>query len=336
MTIKLADRTTPASTGITVLGSGPVALACALFAARSGTVLLAARPLAVQPAVESVPAALLTLLLELGVVPAELDVQELSRRRLVAWEHDEPEGRDSPACAQLERSALRGALWRRVRECPAIRVVAPAARDSGDATRLVDATGRRAVTTAGHLRPPRPWIAASATVARGDADPTMRLAAGPTGYGYRLGSARWLTVGHVGPGPPPRDGHALRNRIEGLGTGWLTEGTALDGVATARRVASLSVPVAADNPRVVPIGDAALARDALASQGTSIGISDARLLAEGYDIVGRIVDGRARHLRFLATALHSCRYRDAPVWRAYREWLADQEWLAGGAVGSGG
>lgn len=55
---------------------------------------------------ESALTALLTLL-ELRVVPAELDVQQLSRSRLVAWEHDELEGRDSPACARLERSGPR-------------------------------------------------------------------------------------------------------------------------------------------------------------------------------------------------------------------------------------
>jgi 2-polyprenyl-6-methoxyphenol hydroxylase-like FAD-dependent oxidoreductase len=74
------------------------------------------------------------------------------------------------------------------------------------------------------------------------------------------------------------------------------------GVATVRRVARLSVPVAAGEPRVVPVGDAALARDALAAQGTSIGLSDARLAAGETDIAGQAADGRERHLRSLGVA----------------------------------
>ena len=52
----------------TVVGSGTTALACALFAARHGRVELAARlPRRRTRSVESVPAATLTLLLELGI-----------------------------------------------------------------------------------------------------------------------------------------------------------------------------------------------------------------------------------------------------------------------------
>jgi hypothetical protein len=279
--------------------------------------------------VESLPAAALTLLLELGITPTELGVDRLTRDRLVAWEQAEPQSRTSPACAQLDRAALVTALWQRIRCCPQIRVVGRLRARPEDAVtgRLVDATGRRAVTARDHLRPRQPWVAASCTFSRQALDPTMRLAAGPGGYAYRLGSASWLTIGWAGPGTPPRDADRLRRRIVDAGAGWLVEQIPLDEVPTTCRVASLSVPVRGPDP-VVALGDAALARDALASQGGSIGLSDARLAAEpatsSEELAQRAVDGRERHLRFLTRVLGSCHHRHNPAWSQYRQWVAHQ------------
>jgi hypothetical protein len=315
--------------GTTVLGSGPVALAYALFAARHGPVILAGRPVPPRPAVESVPAAVLTLLLELGITPTELDVDHLARGRLVAWEHAGAEPRGSPACAQLDRAALVTALWRRIRYCPQIRVVGllRAPTENTFAGPLVDATGRRAITARHHVRPRQPWVATSCTVPRQALDPTMRLAAGPGGYAYRLGSASWLTVGWAGTSAPPRDATGLQRRIVDAGAGWLVEHVPLQETPTTRRIASLSVPVR-EHGSVIALGDAALARDALASQGGSIGLSDARLAAEPAitceEIARRATDGRKRHLRHLTGMLESCRHRDTPVWSGYRQWVAHQ------------
>lgn len=334
-----------------VLGSGPVALAYALFAARLGPVVLRCRPPATVPAVESVPAPLLTLLLELGVTPAELDVDHLTTQRLVAWDDPAPTERASPACAHLDRAALAGALWRRVQDCPDVHVVHAVHAEPGGfagegwtAARLVDATGRRAVTARRHARPSPAWVATCCTLERGDLDPTMRLAAGPSGYAYRLGSARWLTVGWVGPptgageeglgavdasgpGPPPRHAAELRRRLEDSSADWLAGEVDLHPGRWSRRVASLDIPVATRAPDVVAIGDAALARDALASQGTSIGLSDARLAAGRatlHDLEHRHIDGRNRHLRSLRGVLATCRYRGLPAWSAYGRWVDHQ------------
>ncbi len=316
---------------VTVLGSGAVAMSHALFQALHGPVVLAGRPVATVPAVtvpavERVPAPLLTLLLELGIVPAELDVDRLTRQRLVAWEDPSPAERAGPACAHVDRSALVNALWRRVTACPAIQVVPPIRDPDRTAHRLVDATGRRALTAARRIHPLPVWVATACTVPRHDLDPTMRLAAGPGGYAYRLGSTSWLTVGWVGPGTPPPDGAGVAERIVENGAGWLTDDVDLDGAQVGRRVASAAIAVASGDPRVVAIGDAALCRDALASQGTAIGLSDARLAAAGAAdaLRRRHADGLDRHLRHLAGMLATCGHRTAPAWRAYRMWLEQQ------------
>ncbi|MGH8904088.1 MAG: hypothetical protein ACRDYA_21010, partial [Egibacteraceae bacterium] len=220
------------------------------------------------------------------------------------------------------------ALWRRVQDCPGVHVrQAGRGLAGGDSTaaRLVDATGRRALTARGHARPAPAWVVTCCTLERGDLDPTMRLAAGPTGYAYRLGSARWLTVGWVGPGSPPRDAAELRRRLEAESAGWLAGDVDVHQGRWSRRVASLSIPFG--SPGVVAIGDAALARDALASQGTSIGLSDARLAAGGasrHDLEHRRADGLDRHLRSLRGVLATCRHRDQPAWSTYGRWVEHQ------------
>lgn len=318
-----------------VLGSGPVALAHALFQSRDGPVVLAARPEAPTAGVERVPAALLTLLLELGIVPGELDVDELSRARRVAWDAPSPVESRGPACAHLERTALVDALWRRVRDQPEIHLVPPIARrvdvalagDGWAATRLVDATGRRAVTATARAHPVPVWVATCCTVPRQGGDPTMQLAAGPSGYAYRLGSARWLTVGWVSPNSPPRDGPGLTSRIALEGGGWLTEGIDLRDATVARRTASISITTLRDDPRTQPLADAALARDALASQGAAIGLSEARLAAEPgarAAMADRHREGIDRHLHHLISLLATCTHHHTQTWRSYASWVQHQ------------
>ena len=319
--------------GTTVLGSGIAATACALFAARSGPVVLAGRPPAgPTTAVESLPAAGLTLLLELGVVPRELDVDRLLRGRTVTWEHAAPVHSDGPACAHLDRGALLRALWRRVTADAGITVVPRGGGPAAPGGRLVDASGTRAASAVAVVRRPEAWTAATVTLPRSGADPGLRLAAAPDGYGYRLGSAGLLTVGWIGSGRPPRDGPALWQRLADRAA-WLLDG--LPGPPcgpTSRRPAGLALPVSADD--AVPIGDAALTRDALASQGTSIALSDACLAADprvdDAALAARRADARQRHLHHLAEALRTCRHADEPAWASYRRWLAEHDRSAWG------
>jgi hypothetical protein len=307
----------------TVVGSGATALAAALFATHNGTVDLYARmPPKRARSVESIPAAALNLLLELGVTPEELDVEGLSRPRLVAWEDSEILPVEGPACAHIDTAALHDAMTRRAMRHPAIRVQSPSGMPAPPAG-WVDATGRRAVSARGHRRPPRTWTAALATVpAIGTGE--LRLAAAHDGYAYRLGSARWTTIGWVAPGRPPLTGAELCARIQSQDAAWILDGIHIpDNQGTFRRPASAAVPESAGT--AVPLGDAALARDALASQGVSIGLSDARLIAHptmaADAMARRHQQAIGRHFHHLTDMVSRGRFAHAPSWSEYLAWI---------------
>jgi 2-polyprenyl-6-methoxyphenol hydroxylase-like FAD-dependent oxidoreductase len=314
----------------TVVGSGTTALAAALFAAHGGPVDLYSRTRTARSrSVESIPAAALTLLVELGITPDELDVAALTKQRIVAWQDSEPRVLDGPSCAHIDTAALHHALLRRAATNAAVTFRAgldPSSLRPG----WVDATGRRAVSARRHIRPPRTWTAALVTVPSTDAG-ELRLAAAHDGYAYRLGSAHWTSIGWVGPDRPPLTGEELRARIETRGAGWLLGGAQIpDGLVTQRRPASAAVPEPSN--AAVPVGDAALARDALASQGVSIGLSDACLVADPEttldDMTRRRKEAITRHFRHLAEMATTCRYAEALCWSEYLAWIgrATTEW----------
>jgi hypothetical protein len=271
---------------------------------------------------ESVPAATLTLLLELGITPEELNVRGLSRERIVAWANSAPEQSDGPACAHIDTAALHRALFQRAATHPDITLARHGDRGA-IAPGWVDATGRRSLSADSHIRPPRAWIAALVTFRFAGPD-GLRLAAAHDGYAYRLGSAHCTTIGWVGPGSPPLTGAALQARIEESGTAWILGGSEIpSGITTFRRAASAALPLPSAN--AIPIGDAALTRDALASQGLSIGLSDACLVAEPTTtplaMARRRADAIARHLRHLQGTVATCRHASAPCWSEYATWL---------------
>ncbi len=108
----------------------------------------------------------------------------------------------------------------------------------------------------------------------------------------------------------------------------MLEDVDLADAEVVRRVASVAVTAASDDARVLALGDAALGRDALASQGTAIGLSDARLAAgptgTSAALRRRHRDGLDRHLRHLAGTLDACHHRRAPAWTAYRHWVDER------------
>ena len=101
------------------------------------------------------------------------------------------------------------------------------ARLRGRGVRLIDATGRKAVTAAKKLRAARPWAARTFTAASRDcaAGGELRIAALPDGYAYRLGSAALLVLGVVGRGKALASGAAgLERYLTEHEAGWILAG----------------------------------------------------------------------------------------------------------------
>jgi 2,4-diaminopentanoate dehydrogenase-like protein len=139
-----------------------------------------------------------------------------------------------------------------------------------------------------------------------------------------VGSAHQTSIGWVRPGRPPLTGGQLRAYIEKRGAAWLLEGVDVsDGVFTYRRAASAAIPE--PSTAAIPVGDAALVRDALASQGLSIGLSDACLVADPAttvdDMTRRRNEAILRHFRHLGQMATTCRYADSPRWARYLAWV---------------
>ena len=147
---------------------------------------------------------------------------------------------------------------------------------------LLDATGRAMAMSSCRVHPPRPWVArpfwriASSTQAGHlCADRSFRIAALPFGYAYRLGSNTADMVWVVGRGEPLSHSPAsLERHLRSLGAGWLLEGFAPLTSAHTGRSHPASVQWSQDS-QCSTIGDAALCRDILSSQGLAAGISDA-------------------------------------------------------------
>src|SRR5262244_1365133 len=98
---------------VVVLGSGPAGMMAALELSKHyRTVLLTRRLPSVEeaPRVEAVPAALIALLIKLGIHPGQIGVECLHESRLMAWEHDDCAASIGSAAAHVERPALDVAL----------------------------------------------------------------------------------------------------------------------------------------------------------------------------------------------------------------------------------
>lgn len=326
-----------------VLGAGPVGLVAALALARCQRVALVTDRLPAAtdpPRLEAAPAALLTLLLEFGVHPAEIGVTRLYESRISAWETATPDTQSSPVTAHFERPALELALLRRAMATPRLdliqgrvsaRLVEQLSRAAGPGYRLLDATGRRAVSAAARTQPPHPWGSRSfwAVNERPHLDGTFKLAALPDGYVYRLGSARLAGLGFVGRRrwltASPEE---IRRQLKAGGADWVLAGLPPLERMQPGKAAPASVQWATGGA-VMQVGDAALARDALSSQGLSCGISEALYAAAGEPmsdlLAARQIEQRALHLRALGQLISRCRYRRCAVWSGYADFIADGE-----------
>jgi menaquinone-9 beta-reductase len=311
-----------------IVGGGPVGLATALIAARYGSVLvvLAREPSSVAALrIDCVPAALLALFVELGIHPVELGASKVHDTRLLAWEGAPPDAVRGAATVHILRPLLEERLLARVRAIPAITVEAAADLHAlPPARRVLDATGRRALT-AERRRSPDNQSILRGIVLRGSfshAQQAFRLASLPTGYAYRLGTADALMIGVVqGREQWRASSDPLDTSLRLAGASWLTAGLDCGG-AEGSIGGVASVQWSEGDGQAIRIGDSALARDSLASQGIANGISAALALFESADSDGaygqRLHAERVAHLATLERLFASCMHCAHPFWRDYR------------------
>jgi len=326
---------------VAVLGAGPVGLIAALQVVRCGrTAIIVTRRLPRAddpPRTDAVPAGLVALLLELGIDPRRIGVDRLYDVRVATWESAAPTASPAAKTAHVERPALELALLDRLTGAHRVPIVlAPfrppadgrAAGDGWRARILIDATGRAAVTAPHRQRPAPPWVGRTYWTPRRTctADPAFAIAALPEGYAYRLGAASIMSLGIVGRLAGAAETVERQVRAHAP---WLLEG--LPPLAGMRPGAA--GPAGLQSTGIGPglrIGDAALARDALSSQGLATGASEAMLAAAVRDdddlelLRARQREQRQAHVAALLRTIDRCVWRASPSWSDYRAFVARQ------------
>lgn len=335
----MSDRST---FDIAVLGAGPAGLAAALIASRAARVVLIADRIPAHAddlRIEAVPARTLAMLSELGIAPASLGSAALYDGHWSAWETEEPRFRAGAPTAHIERPHLERALFAQVcAERIAFLVEPDTPHHDGSAfwgpgwraPHLIDATGRAAITARRRVSTPHPWASRFFWCDNRDGRAANAFAIAPLrdGYAYRIGSSAHIGLGLVGRSrllraTPERIATMLREE----NAHWL-----LDGLPPlARMNIGASGPCSvqwAVGSRANLIGDAALARDALSSQGLAGSLSDAFhaveaiLSGEPQRLAERHAANRSSHLTLLRELIGRCRMRDAPLWREYARHVA--------------
>lgn len=323
---------------VAVLGAGPVGLLEALQFARSGhrVVIVSNRLPAPDDArrVDAVPASFVALLVELGINPAAVGANRLYRARLSAWSSTEPIATEGASSAHLERPALDLALLAAARGAGCT-IRSGFGRDGAavggrdwSAERFVDATGRAAVTAVGRIHAPKPWIARTFWTSQVADHREFAIAQLPNGYAYRLGAAATLTLGVVGRRDAVAGSLSSIAQHLRLHAPWILED--LPTLAEWRSGRACVASVQWSEGGGLRIGDAALARDALSSQGLAAGAAEAmqacamRNAQDHALIVSRQREQRNAHLRALLSVLESGRFSQAPVWRGYIDFVRSQ------------
>jgi 2-polyprenyl-6-methoxyphenol hydroxylase-like FAD-dependent oxidoreductase len=326
---------------VAVLGSGPVGMVAALeLSKRYRTALITNQlPSADEdPTVEAVPASLLALLVEYGIRPHTIGVDRLYQARLIAWENCTFAESMGPVAAHVERPALDLAILDALLRSQRVTIILrePSASldtlagSQSQVLRLIDATGRRSVTAGDRIHPTRPWVARTFLTSRQGCSVggELRIAALPSGFVYRLGAAKYVILGIVGRGKMlAGDLDCLEQHLSEYGAGWIVAGLPPIAEMTPGKSSPASVQWTGGGV-VRRIGDAALARDTLSSQGLACGISEALYAAAIRDdkeeslLSLRQFEQRVSHLRSLASLIARCRFRDDEAWTEYAQFIA--------------
>jgi hypothetical protein len=117
----------------------------------------------------------------------------------------------------------------------------------------------------------------------------------------------------------------IADQICSVGAEWLLAG--MPGASGDGGIGGVaSVQWSRNTDQAIPIGDAAFARDALASQGIANGISGGLSLFESPDprrsYCRRIRGEVLGHIATLQRLVHSCVHAPQPYWRGYADFLA--------------
>jgi hypothetical protein len=174
----------------------------------------------------------------------------------------------------------------------------------------------------------------------------FRIAALPDGYVYRVGSNEIDSLWIAGRGGTlSASPQAIETAVRLAGAGWLLQGLPALASLHAGRAFPVSVQWA-EGSAGIAVGDAALARDVLSSQGIACGLSSARYGVASESENDRALlrqhqlAERARHLQSLSQLLAVCRYADSAEWRQYRDFIGkhlqntphDTIWLSEGRL----
>ena len=314
-----------------ILGAGPIGLTTALFAARRGKVLLVlpSRGGSIEPPrIDSVPVSLLALFLELGLHPAELGVECVHDTRLTAWESHRPVLSRCAATVHLERPRLERMLLKLVRLRGEIELRSDVSiNELPHADLILDATGRRAVSARERFGGSMPRVCRT-FVARGvfsKRQQVLRLACLPTGYAYRLGNRTTMTLGLVEDRLLEKGtSSSVLARLGELEAGWLVREFPLVDLKPGKGGAA-SVQWTDTGGSIIRIGDAAFARDALASQGISNGISSGLRILKLRDrrtgVLDRQLSEIFSHITRVTDLISTCRHRNSNSWWTYRRAL---------------
>jgi 2-polyprenyl-6-methoxyphenol hydroxylase-like FAD-dependent oxidoreductase len=314
------------------------------------------------PRIETVPAAMLSFLIDFGVHPRRIGVTRLHERQHVAWSTLSLEVRAGRAMAHIDHARLQSELFgiaARARNLDLIVDERVPARNAlgwrgsrWSAGRLIDATGRAAVTAETRVAPPKPWVARPFW-GRWSIAPDFRefrIAALPFGYAYRVGNDDIDMLWVVGRGSPLSASPEMTEAVlKKSGAAWL-----LEGMPRLRHLSSgRAYPVSVQWARhcdALAVGDAALARDVLGSQGMAAGLSSAcyaaacEMESEKDLLLRRQAAERTSHLRTLSEMIGACRYGRLPLWQQYRSFLdthaeenasRDSSYLSGGRLVAG-
>jgi 2-polyprenyl-6-methoxyphenol hydroxylase-like FAD-dependent oxidoreductase len=327
---------------VTVLGAGPVGLITALKFALSGrAVTLIAEHFPCfdrQLRVDAVPAALIALLSGLGISSRSIGADRVDDRRRIAWECDRLRTTASRRTVYLERQMLELAVFEALQRNRLVRFeqrrlskqdMSAYGHTAGEC--LIDATGRAAVSATVRIRPPKPWIARTFWAPRSyrRSNSTFAITSLPDGYAYRAYSATYVTIGVVGRGNAVAgSADEITQYLRAYAVELFEDGPVLQDMF-ANRARAASVQWAEDGAKLC-IGDAALARDALSSQGIATGASEALLAwASSSEQDLNLIRTRSRqqrgaHLRALLNIIDDCKYAARPAWQEYRAFVAAQ------------